>query len=98
MGCWFGHDDDLEEVSPCRDVAARSALPLAFGYARFCRLGGRVCCAREASHGGNASESANYLVEAALGDHSSRVISGWSPPDGYDQVAVSCLVPDHPNV
>ena len=46
---------------------------------------------------GNASESANYLVEAALGDHPSRVISGWSPPDGYDQVAV-CLVPEHSNV
>ena len=46
----------------------------------------------------NASESANYLVEAALGDYSSRMVSGWSPPDGYDQVAVSCLVPDHPNV
>ena len=47
---------------------------------------------------GNASESANYLVEAALGDYSSRMVSAWSPPDGYDQVAVSCLVPDHPNV
>ena len=47
---------------------------------------------------GNASESANYLVEAALGDYSSRMVSDWSPPDGYDQVAVSCLVPDHPNV
>ena len=33
---------------------------------------------------GNASESANYLVEAALGDYSSRMVSGWSPPDGYD--------------
>ena len=47
---------------------------------------------------GNASESANYLVEAALGDYSSRMVSAWSLPDGYDQVAVSCLVPDHPNV
>ena len=47
---------------------------------------------------GNASESANYLVEAALGDYSSRMVSAWSPHDGYDQVAVSCLVPDHPNV
>ena len=25
-GCWFGHVDDLEEVSPCRDVAAATAL------------------------------------------------------------------------
>ena len=47
---------------------------------------------------GNASESANYLVETALGDYSSRMISTWSPPDGYDRVAVSWLVPDHPNV
>ena len=47
---------------------------------------------------GNASESASYLVEAALGDYSSRMVSDWSPPAGYDQVAVSPLVPDHPNV
>ena len=26
------------------------------------------------------------------------MVSGWSPPVGYDQVAVSPLVPDHPNV
>ena len=38
------------------------------------------------------------MVETALGDYSSRMVSAWSPPDGYDQVAVSCLVPDHPNV
>ena len=30
-GCWFGHEDDLEEVSPCCDVAATSALPLRTG-------------------------------------------------------------------
>ena len=47
---------------------------------------------------GNASESASYPVEAALGDYSSRMVSDWSPPAGYDQVAVSLLVPDHPNV
>ena len=47
---------------------------------------------------GTAAESAHYLVEAALGDDSSAMISAWNPPDGYDQVAVSCLVPDHPNV
>ena len=47
---------------------------------------------------GNASESANYLVEAALGDCSSRIVSDWSPPVGYDQVAVSSFVPDHLNV
>ena len=47
---------------------------------------------------GNASESANYLVETALGGYSSRLITEWSLPDGYDQVAVSPLVPVHPNV
>ena len=47
---------------------------------------------------GTASESAHYLVEAALGDYSSRLVSDWSPPDGYDPVAVSCIVPDYPNV
>ena len=34
-GCWFGHDDDLEEVSPCRDVAATSTLPLRTGMPVF---------------------------------------------------------------
>ena len=28
---------------------------------------------------GNASESANFLVEAALGDYSSRMVSDWRP-------------------
>ena len=45
-----------------------------------------------------ASESASYLVEAALGCYSSGVITEWSPPDEYDGVVVSSLVPDHPNV
>ena len=44
------------------------------------------------------SESAHYLVEAALGGYSSRLVSDWSPPDGYDPVAVSCIVPDYSNV
>ena len=47
---------------------------------------------------GTASESAHYLVEAALGDYSSRLVSDWSPLDGYDPVPVSCIVPDYPNV
>ena len=47
---------------------------------------------------GNAPESASYLVETALGGYSSRMVSDWSPPVGYDPVAVSPLVPDHPNV
>ena len=46
----------------------------------------------------SASESASYLVEAALGGYSSRLVTEWSPPDEYDQVAVASLVPDHPNV
>ena len=37
-GCWFGHDDDLEDVSPCRDVAATSALPLRTGTPVFVGL------------------------------------------------------------
>ena len=47
---------------------------------------------------GHASESANYLVEAALGGYSSRLVTERSPPGEYDQVAVSSLVPVHPNV
>ena len=43
-------------------------------------------------------ESASYLVETALGGYFSRLITEWSPPDGYDQVANSSLVPVHPNV
>ena len=45
----------------------------------------------------SASESASYLVEAALGSYSSSVITEWGPPDGYDRVGVAPLVPDHPN-
>ena len=26
------------------------------------------------------------------------MISGWSPPDEFDEVEVASLVPDHPNV
>ena len=47
---------------------------------------------------GTASESAHYLVETALGGYSSPLISDWNHPDGYDPVAVSCIVPDYPNV
>ena len=47
---------------------------------------------------GTASESAHYLVETALGGYSSRLVSNWHPPDGYDPVNVSCIVPDCPNV
>ena len=44
----------------------------------------------------SASESAGYLVEAALGGYHSRLIAEWSPPDEYDWVEVASLVPDHP--
>ena len=45
-----------------------------------------------------ASESASYLVEAALGGYSSRLVTEWRPPDEYDWVEVASLVRDHPNV
>ena len=40
----------------------------------------------------------HITVETALGSYSSELISAWSPPDGFDQAAVSCIVPDYPNV
>ena len=46
----------------------------------------------------NASESASYLVETALGCYSSGMIPEWSPPDEYDRVEAASLVPDRPNV
>ena len=46
----------------------------------------------------DASESASYLVEGALGGYSSKLITEWSPPDGFDSIEVASLVPDHPNV
>ena len=55
-------------------------------------------CNGDSPWAGTAAESAHYLVEAALGGYSSALISAWSPPDGFDQSAVSCLVPDHPNI
>ena len=55
-------------------------------------------CNGDSPWAGTAAESAHYLVETALGGYSSALISAWSPPDGFDQSAVSCLVPDHPNV
>ena len=36
--CWFGHDDDLEGVPLCRDVAATSSLPLRTGSPVFAGL------------------------------------------------------------
>ena len=36
--CWFGHDDDLEGVPLCGDVAATSSLPLRTGSPVFAGL------------------------------------------------------------
>ena len=47
---------------------------------------------------GTASEGARYLVETALGGYSSRLLCDWGPPYGFDPAAVSCVVPDSPNV
>ena len=46
----------------------------------------------------DASESAFYLVETALRQYSSRLVSEWSLPDGFDADAVSLRLPDHPDV
>ena len=46
----------------------------------------------------DASESAGYLVEVALGRYSSGPSAEWCPPDEFDAVGVACLMPDHPNV
>ena len=46
----------------------------------------------------DASESAAYLVEVALGRYSSGLIDEWNPSDDFDHdLAVSSL-PDHPDV
>ena len=57
-----------------------------------------VWCNGASPWAANASESASYFVEAALGCHSSDMIAEWSPPDGYDRVEAASLVLDHPNV
>ena len=46
----------------------------------------------------DASESASYLVEAALGRYSSGLVSEWSLPDGFDVDEVSARMPDFPKV
>ena len=40
----------------------------------------------------DASESASYLVETALGQYSSRLVSEWSLPDGFDADEVSTML------
>ena len=46
----------------------------------------------------SASESASYLVEAALGRYSSGLVAEWGPPVELDAVEAASLLPDHPNV
>ena len=45
-----------------------------------------------------ASESAHYLVEAALGRYTPGLVSEWSLPDGFDADEVSSRMPDAPMV
>ena len=46
----------------------------------------------------DASESAGYLVEVALGQYSSGLVAEWSPSDEFDEAEAVSSVPDHPNV
>ena len=46
----------------------------------------------------DASESAFYLVETALGQYSSGLVSEWSLPDGFDADEVSARMPHFPKV
>ena len=47
---------------------------------------------------GNASESAAYLVEVALGRYSSGLIADWGLPDEFDHDSAASSLPDHPDV
>ena len=46
----------------------------------------------------DASESASYLVETALGQYSSGLVSEWSLPDGFGADEVSARMLDAPKV
>ena len=46
----------------------------------------------------DASESAGYLVQVALGRYSSGLLAEWSLPDGFDDVEAAFRVPDAPDV
>ena len=46
----------------------------------------------------DASESAFYLVETALGQYSSGLISEWSLPHGFVAGEVSARMPDSPDI
>ena len=44
----------------------------------------------------DASESAFYLVETALGRYSSGLVAEWGLPDGFDADEVSARMNDSP--
>ena len=46
----------------------------------------------------DASESAGYLVEAALGLYSSGLFGEWGPPDGFDAVEAASRMSNAPDV
>ena len=46
----------------------------------------------------DASESASYLVEVALGRYSSGLITEWSPSDEFDEAGAASSMPDQSNV
>ena len=46
----------------------------------------------------DASESACYMVEVALGRCSSGLLAEWSPSDEYDEAVAASSMPDHTNV
>ena len=46
----------------------------------------------------DASESAAYLVEVALGRCSSGLIAEWNPSDDFDHDMAASSLPDHPDV
>ena len=50
------------------------------------------------SWGCDASESAAFLVEVALGRYSSGLIAEWGLPDEFDHDGAASSLPDHPDV
>ena len=46
----------------------------------------------------DASESAAYLLEVALGRYSSGLLVEWSPCDEFDHDSAASSLPDHPDV
>ena len=46
----------------------------------------------------DASESSGFLVEVALGRHSSGLVAEWRSSDELDEDRAASSVPDHPNV